>query len=172
MKRSLRQVPIAALLGGMAILLISCQQAPVDYDRVSVIRVVDGDSFQIDTGEEVRMIGIDCPEMTDSDKFYRQAEGLHMDARKLREIAQKAAAFSSSLLYGKEVRLEFDAERHDKYDRLLAYVYLPDGAMVNELIMRRGYATLLFIPPNLKYRERLQEALEEAELNDQGLWGP
>lgn len=155
----------------MSVFLSSCAARPVDYSRVSVVRVIDGDTIQIESGEEVRLIGIDCPEVGDSDKLYRQAEQLHMDVRSVREMAQKAAGFTSTLVYGRQIRLELDAEQYDKYSRLLAYVFLPDGAMLNELIVRKGYALLLTIPPNVKYQQRFKEALAEAQLNEQGLWG-
>ena len=62
---------------------------------------------------------------------------------------------------GKSVRLEFDVQRRDKYGRLLAYVWVAD-TLVNEELVRRGYAELLTIPPNVRYAERLAEARRAA----------
>lgn len=71
---------------------------------------------------------------------------------------------------GDKVTIEFDVEKRDKYGRLLAYVYLADGTMLNEEIVKAGYANLLTYPPNVRYRERLAKAYREAVHNRKGLW--
>jgi len=69
------------------------------------------------------------------------------------------------------VELEYDVTATDKYGRTLAYVYLPGGLMVNEQILRAGYAQLLTIPPNVKYVDRFTAAQKEAVAASRGLWG-
>ena len=66
------------------------------------------------------------------------------------------AQFTKGLVEGKTVRLEFDVEKRDKYKRLLAYVYLPDGTFVNAEIVKQGYASLMTYPPNVKYADEFR----------------
>ena len=54
--------------------------------------------------------------------------------------------------------MEFDVQKRDKYGRLLAYVYLSDGKMVNEEIVKAGYANFMTYPPNVKYQEKFLKA--------------
>ena len=56
------------------------------------------------------------------------------------------------------VKLELDVRKIDPYDRLLAYVYLPNGQMFNETLVREGYAQVATFPPNVKYQERFLKA--------------
>ena len=86
-------------------------------------------------------------------------------------MGKKSTAFvKSKLSVGTEVRLELDVQPKDKYSRTLAYVYLPDGSMLNELIVREGYAQVMTIPPNIKYQELFIEAERDARKNKRGLW--
>ena len=71
---------------------------------------------------------------------------------------------------GDTVKMEFDVEKRDKYSRLLGYVYLSDGKMLNEEIVKAGYANLMTIPPNVKYQDRFLKAYREARENRKGLW--
>ena len=67
--------------------------------------------------------------------------------------------------------LEFDVDRRDRYERLLAYVYLKDdGVFVNAEIVKQGYASLLTIPPNVKYADLFLKLYREARENRRGLW--
>jgi micrococcal nuclease len=69
------------------------------------------------------------------------------------------------------VALEFDVERIDPYNRLLAYVYLPDGTMFNEALVRAGYAQVATFPPNVKHTGRFLAAQRQARAAGRGLWG-
>ncbi len=140
------------------------------YEDIAVKRVVDGDTLQLASGERVRLIGIDTPEMHHSKKLERDSKRSGEDAAAIQEMGRRAYAYSRALLEGKRVRLEFDVERTDRYERLLAYVYLKDGTMANEEIIRQGYASLMTIPPNVKYVERFKEAYRQAREEKRGLW--
>jgi micrococcal nuclease len=86
-------------------------------------------------------------------------------------MGKLAAEFTRNLVEGKRVRLEFDVERHDKYDRLLAYVYLvDDGTFVNAKIIEAGYASLMTYPPNVKHADEFVRLYQEARENNRGLW--
>lgn len=67
--------------------------------------------------------------------------------------------------------LEFDVERMDPYNRLLAYVWLPGNRMFNEILVRQGYAQVATFPPNVQYTDRFRSAQREARQAGRGLWG-
>jgi len=133
-----------------------------------VERVIDGDTFRC-SGNTVRLIGVDTPESSFNRRVFRQKE--FGSPREVLRSGAHAKAFVGRLIPpGTRVKLEFDLERRDRYGRLLAYVWLPDGRMLNEVVLREGYANLLTIPPNVKYTERFRRAYRYAVENRRGLW--
>jgi len=134
-----------------------------------VERIIDGDTF-VCSGERVRLIGIDAPESRPNARLERQrALG---DTQVVLALGRRAKKFFSELLPpGTVVRLELDVQERDRYGRLLAYVWLPDGRMANEVMLEEGYAMLLTIPPNVRYAERLRRAWRLAIEEQRGLWG-
>jgi len=141
-----------------------------NYSGVLVKRVIDGDTLQLETGERVRLIGIDTPEMHESDKLYRDSRRTAQDIRTIKELGRHAYEFTRKLVEGKRVRLEFDVEKRDKYKRMLAYVYLADGTFVNAKVIEEGYASLMTIPPNVKYADLFLKLYQEARTARRGLW--
>ncbi len=141
-----------------------------DYNSILVKRVIDGDTIQLENGKKVRLIGIDTPETHFSKRLYRQAKKANKDTEVIKALGKQASRFTTDLVKGKRVRLEFDIEKYDKYGRLLAYVYLKDGLFVNEEIVRQGYAQLMTIPPNVKYKDIFLKAQRKARENNRGLW--
>ncbi len=141
-----------------------------DYSDILVKRAVDGDTLLLENGERVRLIGIDTPEMHESSKLYRDSKKTNQDVETIKELGRQSYQFTKNLVEGKRVRLEFDVERQDKYNRLLAYVYLKDGTFVNAEIVRQGYASLMTIPPNVKYADLFLKLYQEARENQRGLW--
>jgi micrococcal nuclease len=129
---------------------------------VTVGRVVDGDTVEVspavDGLTEVRLIGVDTPETKDP-------------RTGVQPYGEEAYRFTASTLEGEEVSLEFDVERTDRYGRLLAYVWLPDGRMFNEVLLKEGFAQVATFPPNVKYVERFEEAQRKAREEGRGLWG-
>jgi len=142
-----------------------------NYLDILVKRVIDGDTLQLVNGERVRLIGIDTPELHESDKLYRDSLRTKQDARIIQELGRRAYEFTKQLVEGKRVILEFDVEKYDRYKRLLAYVYLKDGTFVNAEIVKQGYASLMTIPPNVKYSDLFLRLYQEARQNLRGLWG-
>ncbi|MBI4262630.1 thermonuclease family protein [Candidatus Uhrbacteria bacterium] len=121
-----------------------------------VVRVIDGDTIEIEGGTRVRYIGVNTPESVDPRK-------------KVQCFGKEAAAQNKELVEGKRVRLEADVEDKDRYGRLLRYVWLGD-TMVNERIVQDGYAQLMTIAPNVKYVERFKAAQTKAREQKRGLW--
>lgn len=144
--------------------------AETNYTDILIKRVIDGDTVQLESGERLRLIGIDTPEMHESDKLYRDAQRTQQDIRTIKELGRRAYEFTRSLVEGKWVSLEFDVEKYDKYNRLLAYVYLKDGTFINAKIIQEGYASLMTIPPNVKYADLFLRLYQEARQNRRGLW--
>jgi micrococcal nuclease len=129
--------------------------------RARVVRVVDGDTILVSVDgreERVRYIGVDTPE-TVKPNTPVQCYG------------KKASAFNHALVEGREVRLVADAEKRDRYGRLLAYVYrADDGLFVNAELVRRGYATTLTIAPNVRFATRFRDLAAGARRAGRGLW--
>lgn len=119
-------------------------------EEAIVKRVLDGDTVILSTGERVRYLGIDTPERG-------------------KPWASEATAFNRSLVEGRGVRLESDAELRDQYGRLLAYVYV-DEEMVNVALLREGLARLLIYPPNTRYEAWFRALEAEARAAERGLW--
>ncbi len=135
------------------------QQLPATIEA-KVTRVVDGDTVEATVDgrtEDVRYIGVDTPESVKPDTPVEC-------------YALQASHFNEDLVEGETVRLDFDAERRDVYDRLLAYVHLGDR-FVNAELVERGYATTLTIAPNTRYAERFADLEREASSAGRGLWG-
>ena len=122
-----------------------------------VARVVDGDTIKLESGESLRYIGIDSPETVDHRKPV-QCYG------------KEASAKNKELVEGKTVKLEKDVSNTDKYGRLLRYIWLND-VLVNELLVREGYAQSYSYPPDIKYQNRFVEAQRLARQENKGLWG-
>ncbi|MBI4356072.1 MAG: thermonuclease family protein [Candidatus Omnitrophica bacterium] len=146
----------------------------------AVVRnVIDGDTIELATGQHVRYIGIDTPEVR------RKTEtGWRYEPQ---PYALAAKEFNQRYVEGKTIRLVYDVQTHDKYQRLLAYVYVPapDGAdthadpeqgthggewFVNAQLVWHGYAKLLTIPPNVQYTELFKRRQREAREAGRGLW--
>jgi len=143
---------------------------PGAFDAVFVERVVDGDTLKLASGERVRLIGIDTPEMHESEKLYRDSKRSGQDAATIKALGKRSWQFTRNLVEGKAVRLEFDVEKRDKYKRLLAYVYLPDGTFVNAEIIRQGYASVMTYPPNVKHADEFLKLYRRARDTKLGLW--
>jgi len=150
------------------IALAAKKEAPARY--IVVQRAVDGDTLKLASGERVRLIGVDTPEVHESVKLYRDARRSNQDIKAIQALGKKASDFTKKLVEGKPVRLEFDVEKKDRYGRLLAYVYLQDGTFVNAEIIRQGYANVMTIPPNVKYQDMFLKLYREAREARRGLW--
>lgn len=130
-----------------------------------VTAVIDGDTVTALTegGDEVtvRYLGMDTPE-------------LHHPSRGREELGREAAALNASLVLGRRVLLEGDAQSVDRYGRRLAWVWVPSDRgtfLANAEIVRRGYAMPFTLSPNVRHTDRIMEAFREARREGRGLWG-
>lgn len=150
------------------IFLIGCYSNSKYSDRLyedsyhTVTKVIDGDTFWVKNKDsirfKVRLIGVDTPEIRNS-KY-----------RKKGYYAQEAKEYVDSILYDNVVRLEFDVDSLDRYGRTLAYVYLENGEHLNLNLLKKGYARLMTVSPNVKYVEDFAEAEKKAIAKRKGMW--
>ena len=126
-------------------------------ELATVRRVNDGDTVELTDGRSIRYIGVNTPEI---DHKHKSADPFGLEAR----------AFNAGLVEGQVVRLEFDQERQDGYGRTLAYVFLPDGSMVNERLLLAGLAYCFYKLPNTRYEQRLLAAQRRAMQDGRGMW--
>ena len=127
-----------------------------------VVNVVDGDTVDViidGIKVRLRLIGVDTPETVHPSKPVEC-------------FGKEASAFTKSTLLNQMVRLEADDSQGnlDKYDRLLRYIFLEDGANFNEILIAEGYAFEYTYNLPYKYQEAFMEAEKQAELNQKGLW--
>jgi len=106
----------------------------------TVTWIYDGDTVEISDIGRVRLLGIDSPEWKEGprDASYRKLGALG----DLRSIHDQARQFNISNAKGRLVTLEVEKEQRDRYNRLLAYVYLPDGRLLNQILIERGLAVV------------------------------
>lgn len=123
---------------------------------IRVASVADGDSISLSNGERVRYLGLNAPERGEPGK----AEFL----------AQEAFQFNRNLVLGKEIRVEFEGEKRDRFNRELAYVYLRDGTWVNRELIKEGFAHVLYQSPGLEKFKELLAVQQEAILGKRGIW--
>lgn len=155
--------------------IISPKEVVVSSNEARVIRVIDGDTIEIETKpssvkalegrQKVRYIGIDTPE-------------LHDPKKPVQCFSKESFEINKKLVEGKVVSLEKDISEKDKYGRLLRYVFLPQqekettssGFMINDYLVRQGYGHAVTFPPDIKYQEQFRNAQKEARDQKRGFW--
>ena len=117
---------------------------------VKITRVIDGDTVELEDGKRLRLIGIDTPEKGDC-------------------YSQEATNKTKELLEGQEISLEKDVSETDRYGRLLRYIWKGE-TLINEQLVKEGYASSYSYPPDIKYQDRIIAAQKEARDGSKGLW--
>jgi len=136
----------------------SCNIGSPD-ETVEIIHIIDGDTVILKDGRHVRLIGINTPE-------------IGRDGRKSDEGAHTARSYLVSILQGnKNILLKFDSQRLDRYKRTLAHLFLPNGQNIQAILLAKGLATPLTIPPNLNFLDCYLHHSNHAMTSQQGLWG-
>ena len=169
---SLNRLVLAALSAslGIALALAGCSaddlaeapdegrtsgpRLPAQAREATVTRVVDGDTVELGRVGRVRLIGVDTPEVYGGVECY----------------GREASAYAKRQLEGRRVRYTVGREARDRYGRLLAYVWLGDGRSFNALLVSRGYARPLTIPPNDDYADTFLRLSRRARDRAAGLW--
>lgn len=130
-------------------------------EKVNLYKCVDGDTFRIkidNKDTKVRMLAIDTPEsVKEKELEYYGKEASEYTCNKLKKA--------------KKIELEYDSnsDKYDKYGRLLAWVFV-DGKLLQEDLVKGGYAKVAYLYADYKYTGLLQEAQEKASMNSKGIW--
>ena len=126
-----------------------------------VVEVLDGDTIVVAgsdrTQQTIRLLGVDTPET-------------HHPTKPVQCFGPEASSYTTRRLLGQLVRLEDDVETHDIYGRRLAYVYL-SGRRFEDELLRKGYARLLVIEPNIAHARTMLDDELFARHRQAGLWG-
>jgi len=141
-------------------LILSCNFSP-NYSNLKAVEVIDGDTIRLSNGKLMRYIGIDTPEVRikKDDVFQYLPQPFALEAKEYNRI----------LVEGKNIRIEFDSQKVDRYGRLLGYCFV-DDVFVNAELIKKGYAVLYTYPPNVKYVDLLLKLQKEARNKKLGLW--
>ena len=156
MKAMMKSRHIEAFLWILVLILWSTNWSIAATEHM-VKWVNDGDTIVLNNGQRVRYIGINAPEI---DHENQKAEPFGYEARSLNQ----------NLVSSHKIRLEFDRERYDQYDRLLAYIFLLDGTFVNAQIVQNGFAYYLYRSANIKYQSILLKTQQKAMKSRKGIW--
>jgi micrococcal nuclease len=128
----------------------------------NVTKVTDGDTIHIamdGRDEKVRLIGINTPETVDP-------------RRPVECFGKEASDYMKDIAQGKIVRLEYDESQssRDTYGRILAYVYLEDGQMINRKMVAEGYAYEYTYMTPYRYQKDFRNLQRLAQTSKRGLW--
>jgi micrococcal nuclease len=151
-----------------ALTLPACGDEPTPALQGVVTWVYDGDTLKIDPIGKVRLVGIDTPER-ESSRRDRYLEGLGISAARQRQIYQAAKEFNIRHVKGQSVHLTLDSPPRDRHNRLLAYVHMPDGRLLNRVLIEQGLA-VVYRRFTFRMKEDFLVAEEEAQQNKLGLW--
>ncbi|MEC4984129.1 MAG: thermonuclease family protein [Oscillatoria sp. PMC 1068.18] len=158
---------------GLLLLLVACQTLPSPTTptglTAQVQRVVSGQTLEVVVTsqqpaliERVRLIGIKAPDLEQEpwgNEAKQQLESLVSEGRDTANPSFKA------------VTVESDLQEKDRFERRLGYVW-QEGKLLNEELVKQGYAIAIPSSPNIKYSDRLRHAQEYARIMGLGLWNP
>jgi micrococcal nuclease len=148
----LRQLALALAFLALA----GCAEQDTERTTARVTKHTDGDTLWLSGIGKVRLIGVDTPEVFGGAECF----------------GRRASAFVEELApLGAEVRYRLGVEERDRYGRALAYVWLADGRFLNRLLVARGYAQPLTVPPNVEYEDLFVRSSQRARATRRGLWG-
>ena len=139
------------------------QTLPYSYTMNSTVaRVIDGDTFVLADSQHVRILGINTPEIA---RLGKPAQ----------PYADSAAAFTKSLIDGKQIKLTFDGKTYDIFGRLLAYVWLIDTAGKDSLfiqaeLLKAGLARISYYPKGKRYYDLYYNLRRTAMRDKRGIW--
>jgi len=163
----------------LCILFYSQLSAGIFY---TIKRVVDADTFILNNGEKIRLIGVDSPEKHDSEKLTKQSLRNKISPESIKKLGKIASNFAIKTLSGKQVEIEFDEiniknNHKDPYNRLLVYLYFkPDKLkpqkriLFNRLLIESGMAKV-FRKFYFQYIYEFKRLEKEAKNNKTGFWG-
>lgn len=172
MKKFFAEILIFFLVTGFTGCRDSGQNKSPEGELYTITEVIDGDTFRLSSGEKVRLLGIDAPEMNESDKLDRDSERSGKDKSTIKKLGTLSTEYVKKLAERKKVYLKKEpgGDDRDRYGRLLRYVYLEDGTLINGKIIIDGYANV-YDRYELSKTKEFKQYETEARENKRGLWG-
>jgi micrococcal nuclease len=160
----MKKIILCSIGGGIVILGICAAAYVYTGDKIEygkptkVAYVIDGDTIILANEKHLRYIGVDTPEEVDPRKPVQC-------------FAREAAARNKELVYGKSILFYKDVSIRDQYGRLLGFVYDGSGTLINEELVREGYAFAYSFPPDISKSDEFKAAEADARDHHRGLWG-
>jgi len=157
------------LLGlGLVLTISACAEETTPHLQGTVTWIYDGDTLKVDPDGKVRLIGIDTPERENSQRDrYLIKQGV--SAARQREVYRLAKEFNIRQVKGQKVTLLLDNTPRDRHGRMLAYVRLPNGRLLNRVLLEQGLA-VVYRRFSFRMKEDFLAAEAEAKKNRLGLW--
>ncbi len=147
-------------------------ESSVKYQNIRIAKILAVDRVLLENDEKIALIGIKGLKPPKYRDVKRDEHGFIIpDTDPTTPIELEALRFVQNLAEGEPVRLEFDIQRRDHDNNIMAYVILPNGKLLNAEVLRAGYAHLKLIPPNMKYADKLRAAYQQARHEMRGLQG-
>lgn len=158
MRKPIVLVGVLVILFGISLVSLGVLRQKQDEQKVqseqttaiSVNEVIDGDTLKMSEGTTVRLIGINAPER--SEPYYNEAK-----------------TNLENLVIGKNLDMQFDLEKMDRYGRTLAYLFT-DNSFINKKMIEEGVAVIETISPNVSRSKELVQAQDNARNKCKGIW--
>jgi micrococcal nuclease len=142
-------------------------------DEALVVKVATSDLIVLEDGRRIKLIGVESlgPPHHQYVKYDDKGHVIEEPVEPTISLEEQALTYAQDLLENKRVRLEYDVDAGDTSGYLYAYVYLPNGRMVNAELLRMGFVKLRIVAPNVKYEDKLRVAYRQAKKEKRGLEG-
>jgi len=128
-------------------------------EKVKVLRVVDGDTLVLADKRKIRFIGVNSPELA---HYPKRAEPFSVAAKQFLE---------SILPNNKKLFIKYGVQQRDRYGRLLAHLFLKNGRNINAMLLEKGLASAVVVPPNLNLKDCYFAAESKAKVKSLNIWG-
>jgi len=129
-------------------------------ERHKVIRIIDGDTVILDNHASVRLVGIQAPKIA-----------LGRPGFKDWPLGKEAKAALSRMVLGQHVTLYYGGARQDRYERILAHLFLDDDRWVQGMLLKAGFARVYSFPDNRSIITDMLQREKQAEKDRRGIWG-
>ncbi|MCX5781133.1 MAG: thermonuclease family protein [Elusimicrobia bacterium] len=139
-------------------------------ETAKVLKVVDGQSLEIEYDgqkETIYFLGVAIPKLGPGDEIYKSKK--YKKTLKKRE-KESFKLVKSLVREGDRILIEFDERKWDRLHRFVGYIFVSDGRMLNEEVIKAGYSNVELRPPNIKYEDRFNQIVKEAKIKKKGIW--
>ncbi|MCG2712483.1 MAG: thermonuclease family protein, partial [Candidatus Omnitrophica bacterium] len=149
--------------------------AELKYFDIGVKEILSGDMIRLENNENLRLIGVDTPELIEGNKLQFDSNVSDIPVEVLKVMGNEAKSFIENLINGKRVRIEFDKKRKDNYGDLLGYVFVisdkhDEELFLNAEVIKSGYTYKIDTAPNGRYMSLFEKLHEYAKDQNAQLW--